>query len=89
MHKQLAHLLRATAADVADIRNSLNDEDAADYHKKSRTLGDAYTLLLVLANVAEGESLLLAMGTPGDWGYSTPIGKALLAAMKQDDAAQT
>ena len=44
------------------------------------TLGelmDNSELLLVLARLVEGKSLLQAFGAPGDWGYNTPIGSAL------------
>lgn len=34
-------------------------------------------LLLVLARVIEGKSVQRAFGSPGDWGYNTPIGRAL------------
>ena len=47
---------------------------------------DVSELLLVLARVVEGKPLERAFGSPGDWGYSTPIGKALAAPQKTNDA---
>lgn len=41
---------------------------------------DAKDLCRALARLLNGESLRAAFGAPGDWGYSTPIGKALAAA---------
>lgn len=36
-------------------------------------------LISVLGSVIEGIPVKKAMGAPGDWGYGTPIGDALLA----------
>lgn len=41
---------------------------------------DAEEVINVLARIVEGKPLERAVGAPGDWGYSTPIGKALAAA---------
>ena len=40
---------------------------------------DTAELLRVLARVIEGKPLAKALGAPGDWGYSHPIAKAMLA----------
>lgn len=42
-------------------------------------LGDDGELLRVLACMIEGKTAAQAFGAPGDWGYSTQIGKALAA----------
>ena len=34
-------------------------------------------LLSVLAQVVEGHTVAYAFGSPGDWGYETPIGAAI------------
>ena len=68
-----------------DLRDGLDDSDAAAYQRASRVLGNAHTLLRVLANVADGKTLLRAMGAPGDWGYGTPLGDALLAALSEGE----
>lgn len=86
-HAQLATAIREAAEKVMDLSNQLPDEDE-DFHNKVRALGDAYTLLRVLANVTDGKPLLWAMGSPGDWGRSTKLGQALVAAI-QDQAAAT
>lgn len=44
----------------------------------SRPLGDAEELTRALAKLLEGQTLQQAFGAPGDWGYSTAIGKALV-----------
>lgn len=38
---------------------------------------DTVELLRVLARMIEGRTLESAFGAPGDWGYDSPIGKAL------------
>lgn len=40
-------------------------------------LSDAKELIRVLSRIIEGKTLRQAFGAPGDWGYNTPIGKAL------------
>ena len=40
-------------------------------------LDDHVELLRVLAHIVEGMPIVRAFGVPGDWGYETPIGKAL------------
>ncbi|HRD68290.1 hypothetical protein [Accumulibacter sp.] len=45
-----------------------------------RDLREASTLLRVLAHVVDGMPLAKAFGSPGDWGYHTPIGQAIAAA---------
>ena len=40
---------------------------------------DAAELIRVLARLVEGKPLMKALGAPGDWGYSHPIAKAMLA----------
>ncbi len=39
---------------------------------------DTAELLCVLARVLNGRPIEQAFGAPGDWGYDTPIGKALV-----------
>jgi len=48
---------------------------------------DAAELLKVLARVIEGKTIEQAMGSPGDWGYGTPIGDALLALLREPEPA--
>lgn len=45
---------------------------------------DSHTeaLIRVLGSVIEGVPVMKAMGAPGDWGYGTPIGDALLELLK-------
>lgn len=86
-HQQLARALRDCAEQVAGLRDELDDSDADKYHRDSRVLGDAHTLIGVLANVAAGKPLLWAMGPPGDWGRGTPIGLAIIAALSENEAS--
>lgn len=53
---------------VKHLRNNLSDNP----HEH------ADALILVLGSVIEGIPIDRAMGAPGDWGYGTPIGDALL-----------
>jgi len=39
-------------------------------------------LIRVLGSVIEGVDPIRAMGSPGSWGYGTPIGDALLALIQ-------
>jgi hypothetical protein len=42
-------------------------------------LADAKDMARALARLLSGEGMRSAFGSPGDWGYSTRIGKALQA----------
>lgn len=47
------------------------------------SMGELYDdaeLLICLARIIEGRDVSRAFGSPGDWGYNTPIGRALAAA---------
>lgn len=44
---------------------------------------DAKDLLRALARIVNGESLHSAFGAPGDWGYQTPIGRALAEVYRE------
>lgn len=43
----------------------------------------AAELLRCFARILEGKDLDKAMGAPGDWGYGTPIGDAVLALLRE------
>jgi hypothetical protein len=60
-----------TAAIVGHARKNNPDMDT---HTQS--------LIRVLGSVIEGVDPIRAMGAPGDWGYGTPIGDALLALLQ-------
>lgn len=64
----LANVLREKAEEIQKIE-SLWDANRLDVAE----------LLRVLARLVEGKTLYRAFGAPGDWGYSTAIGKALAA----------
>ena len=68
--KDLATAIRGIAKEIDEI-----SEDAAELDRD--TLQDARGLLKVLAHIAEGMPIGKAFGSPGDWGYNTPIGKSL------------
>lgn len=67
----LASALRSKASEVREVYS----ESTVD----NQALRDAASLLRVLANVVEGMSMPKAFGAPGDWGYETELGKAVLA----------
>lgn len=47
--------------------------------REDQTLRDAADLLRVLANLMNGMAPIKAFGPPGDWGYDTELGKAVVA----------
>lgn len=42
------------------------------------------SLIRVLGSVIEGVPVMRAMGAPGDWGYGTPIGDAVLEILREN-----
>lgn len=74
--KDLARAVRAHADSLHDRAYLLQEEIPEDLYRLAR---DAAELGRVLARVIEGKPIDRAMGAPGDWGYSHPIGKALAA----------
>ena len=71
---------KATLAKI--IRNragAIIDSPPYDGPEHQERMDDA-ELLCVLSRVLNGRPIEQAFGAPGDWGYDTPIGKALAAA---------
>lgn len=68
----LAHLIRCRAEDV---RAAADIDDPSTQDQR-----DNAELLNCLARMLEGKPIHKAFGAPGDWGYGTPIGDALIAA---------
>jgi hypothetical protein len=66
-----AAILAQTIRDQADKVQNQKPRRETDF--------DTAELLRVLARVIEGKPLAKAFGAPGDWGYSHPIAKAMLA----------
>lgn len=75
---QLAAALRNKSAEVRNV----NVETQEDY----QLLRDAADLLRVLAHVVDGKTLAKAFGSPGDWGYDTQIGQAIVSAPETPNA---
>ena len=50
---------------------------------------DEAELMNCLARILEGKHPLKAFGSPGDWGYGTPIGDALMAAYDEPQPKET
>lgn len=73
MPNLLATVVRDTAATLGEIV----DESTGDYRFR-----DEAELLRVLARILEGQDTLRSFGAPGDWGYSNPIGKALVETLR-------
>lgn len=67
----IATALRNKASAVRNVDATTTAED--------QTLRDAADLLRVLANLMEGMTPVKAFGPPGDWGYDTEIGRAIVA----------
>ena len=62
-----------------DLRNAIvNHAREANPDLDSTT----EALIIVLGSVIEGVPIERAMGAPGNWGYGTPIGDALLAYLQ-------
>ena len=62
-----------------DLRNAIvNHATEANPDLDSTT----EALIIVLGSVIEGVPIERAMGAPGNWGYGTPIGDALLAYLQ-------
>lgn len=59
---------------AAEVRN-VNANTA----KEDQTLRDAADLLRVMARLFEGMPTVKAFGAPGDWGYETELGQAVIA----------
>lgn len=63
------------------------------HEEEDPVLSHCAELVAVLRRVLEGKDLMKAFGAPGDWGYGTYIGKALVHALNTlpsqhpDDAA--
>lgn len=77
----------ALARVVRDHADRLQDAvSAVDEYPNRQLTRDVAELALVAARVLEGKPVLRAFGAPGDWGYGTPIGDALLAALKAQSA---
>jgi hypothetical protein len=78
MNQALATVVRAQADALIERSYDLQEDIPADLHRLSK---DVAELALVLARVLEGEPILRAFGAPGDWGYGTPMGEAIRAAL--------
>ncbi len=66
-----------------DLRNAIvKHAEEANLDLNTTT----YSLIVVLGSVIEGIPVERAMGSPGSWGYGTPIGDALLALIQSRPA---
>lgn len=61
------------AAALRDLSSRILDEN----EDPGVAIKDAAEVARVMARIALGDTIERAFGAPGDWGYSTPIGKAL------------
>ena len=67
--KMLSTAIRDSAKWFHD-QEYYSSDDRWDY-------SDVLELLKVLARIVEGVTVKKSFGSPGDWGYDHPIGKAL------------
>lgn len=67
-------------AAIGHLRNELLQTVASG--QAAEDLGNTANLLKVLQGILKGQEPLKAFGAAGDWGYETPIGKALLSALR-------
>jgi len=68
---------KGLAEAVRELGKTLSEVAEATREPFDAELDTAKYLLDVLAHVVEGKTVARAFGAPGDWGYGTPIGKAL------------
>ncbi|MDP3850497.1 MAG: hypothetical protein Q8Q59_08345 [Luteolibacter sp.] len=71
-YTNLAHLIRRRSEGMLTSR-LMPEQSITDQR-------DNAELLNCLARMLEGKPIHKAFGAPGDWGYGTPIGDALIAA---------
>jgi hypothetical protein len=76
---ELGKALRAEAEKVSHVRYELRDssDESERDDRLYRDLDQSAELVRVLARIIEGKSIHEAFGSPGDFGYETPIGSAL------------
>lgn len=74
--------MSATIPTPATTRLAEAVRNVADQLSGDDTI-NAFALLCAFARVLEGKDLGKAMGAPGDWGYGTPIGDAVLALLRE------
>lgn len=75
----LVRVLRWTATQIHQLLESETTDDA------SHRIREGAELVRVLSRIVEGQSLHDAFGAPGDWGYHSPIGRALLRHYSEDE----
>lgn len=75
----LSKAIRAEADKVSHVRYELRDssDDSERDGRLYRDLDQSAELVRVLARIIEGKSIHEAFGSPGDFGYETPVGAAL------------
>jgi hypothetical protein len=68
-----------------DLRNAI-----VEHAEKHNPDMDTHTesLIRALGSIIEGVPVMRAMGSPGDWGYGTPIGDALLAMLQAPEPVE-
>ena len=69
--------LAAAVREMGERVDTIIDADIPEVEAVSDDLRDVKFLLSVLAHIVDGKSVDRAFGSPGDWGYNTPIGDAL------------
>lgn len=62
---------------LRDLASALELESENSSPKELEEVRDGAELIRVLARIVKGQSVDQAFGSPGDWGYDTPIGDAL------------
>ena len=72
----MSDALQRALRKVAETTHDIAYEDANEAH--TRDLRDSAELVRVLGRLLVGKSVHEAFGSPGDWGYGTPVGDALL-----------
>ena len=78
--KQLANAVRNMSRKIYDaIENTDRDATQCQVDMSYDALNDCAELLRCLSRVIEGRDVQAAFGSPGDWGYGSPIANALVS----------
>ncbi len=81
----MSESLEQALREVAETTREIAYEDANEPY--TRDLREASELIRVLGRLLVGKSVHEAFGAPGDWGYGTPIGDALLEVYRTNGGA--
>lgn len=89
--KELRHAVEERRAELNELLHRLSDGNALEEKewaslRCSLYLIDVLCIVMRRAKPEDGQRLVLdAFGAPGQWGYGTPIGDALLETLRSEE----